>query len=983
MKTGSSLDSSKSHKKSKASKLLQRSSSPSHYHISSAPLKSTSKSKSNAAGGANHNSTLSDQEKEFHESVKSSEEYKNEEEEALASQIPTKDSNGATINTKDCQSNADASSIDSGITDPSVQEYNNDISNSHLGLQNRPSQESLSSPTADDNTSSSFALASNVLSQASDSRAPPTEVKVVDADADQTKPEGFVNTQGVKFFQDSGSVLVPYGMACVKEVLRFLISLTCPTKDQNAPSMIITSLGLITVALEVGGEYVNKCPSLMHLIKDELCRNLLLLLRPETKPAILMASLRMCILIFESLRTHVKFQLEMFMNKLTSIITSESPNVSYTHKELALESVVQLWQIPGLITELFVNFDCDLYSDNIFEDLTKILSKNAFPVQGLYSTNLLSLDALLTVIDILDSHCLSQQKLAEKPVDNKESVSPAVPTPSAGYLAGSSGPKGQHPLPPLLKPYTILKDNEQLLREHLLALKEKKKLLATGTDQFNVKPEKGIQFLQDNGILGTTNDDIAIFMKENPKLDKKMIGEYLSKKKNVGILSAFVHSFEFAGLRIDQCLRTFLETFRLPGEAPLISIIIEHFSSHYYKSNDEPFGKEDAAFTLAYAVIMLNVDQHNQNAKKQNIPMTLDQFRNNLRGVNDGKDFDPDMLEEVYNAIVMEEIIMPAEQTGLVKENYLWKMLLKRGLTKEGKYMLANDDHSFDRDLFSICWGPTVASLSYVFDKSTDETFIQKSLSGFKKCASISARYGMSDVFDNLVVSLCKFTGLTSTVNGGDMIAIEFGSNTKAQLAAKALFRLVIQHGDILRDGWKNVVEVLLQLFKSRLLPDCLTQSSDLIEGNVSLYKPNPVSQPRVEPSLLSSLYSYIALGDGGSRGSTPEDEQFRERAKKCILDCHIEKLIRESAFLRQEALSDMLKAIMTIGDGSCLVTGDNQENNSNETDNLDEYGHAMLLEIVVQVSGLNRTQIVSFFSSLVLFKFLAQYPIQVYKGSS
>ena len=31
----------------------------------------------------------------------------------------------------------------------------------------------------------------------------------------------------------------------------------------------------------------------------------------------------------------------------------------------------------------------------------------------------------------------------------------------------------------------------------------------------------------------------------------------------------------------------------------------------------------DAAFTLAYAVIMLNVDQHNTNAKKQNIPMTV------------------------------------------------------------------------------------------------------------------------------------------------------------------------------------------------------------------------------------------------------------------------------------------------------------------------------------------------------------------------
>ena len=41
------------------------------------------------------------------------------------------------------------------------------------------------------------------------------------------------------------------------------------------------------------------------------------------------------------------------------------------------------------------------------------------------------------------------------------------------------------------------------------------------------------------------------------------------------------------------------------------------------KCNGEPLASADACFTLAYAVIMLNVDQHNTNAKKQNIPMTL------------------------------------------------------------------------------------------------------------------------------------------------------------------------------------------------------------------------------------------------------------------------------------------------------------------------------------------------------------------------
>ena len=40
--------------------------------------------------------------------------------------------------------------------------------------------------------------------------------------------------------------------------------------------------------------------------------------------------------------------------------------------------------------------------------------------------------------------------------------------------------------------------------------------------------------------------------------------------------------------------------------------------------NGEPFANTDAAFTLSYAVIMLNTDQHNSTAKKQNIPMTCE-----------------------------------------------------------------------------------------------------------------------------------------------------------------------------------------------------------------------------------------------------------------------------------------------------------------------------------------------------------------------
>ena len=65
-------------------------------------------------------------------------------------------------------------------------------------------------------------------------------------------------------------------------------------------------------------------------------------------------------------------------------------------------------------------------------------------------------------------------------------------------------------------------------------------------------------------------------------------------------------------------------------------MIVEHFADHWQRINDDPLHDADAAFTLAYAVIMLNVDQHNKNATKNNDPMTLEEFTRNLRGKSCG-----------------------------------------------------------------------------------------------------------------------------------------------------------------------------------------------------------------------------------------------------------------------------------------------------------------------------------------------------------
>ncbi|KAI1894387.1 hypothetical protein AGOR_G00115290 [Albula goreensis] len=767
----------------------------------------------------------------------------------------------------------------------------------------------------------------------------------------------YVNPRGVRFTQSTqkdGAALIPYGLPCLRELFRFLISLTNPHDRHNSDVMMHMGLQLLTVALEAA--HIAPYQSLLGLVKDELCRHLFQLLSVD-RINLYAASVRVCFLLFESMRVHLKFQLEMYLKKLMDIITSENAKMPYEMKEMALEAIVQLWRIPSFVTELYINYDCDYYCSNLFEDLTKLLSKNAFPVSGqLYTTHLLSLEALLTVIDSTEAHCqakvlnsTAQQDQSDTLMAEAEgtvSSSPEAPSesdrlanttnvqngqesdggpicpPTSGHLMAEkmrlgrqdqeeSGDSAEKKMPPKPQRFSCyLPDSQELLE-----IKNKKKLLITGTEQFNQKPKKGIQFLQEKGLLSSPmdNNEVAQWLRENPRLDKKMIGEFVSDRKNMELLDSFVNTFTFQGLRIDEALRLYLEALRLPGEAPVIQRLLETFTDNWHKVNGSPFMTNDAGFALAYAVIMLNTDQHNHNVRKQNIPMTVEQFKKNLKGVNGSKDFDQDMLEDIYNAIKNEEIVMPEEQTGLVKENYMWSVLLHRGATPEGVFLHVPAG-SYDHDLFTMTWGPTIAALSYVFDKSLDDTIIQKAIAGFRKCAMISAHYGFSDVFDNLIISLCKFTTLSS--ESVENLPTVFGGNSKAQVAAKAVFSLAHRHGDILREGWKNIMDSMLQLFRAELLPKAMVEVEDFIEpsGKISLQREETPSN-RGESAVLSFVNWLTLSGaeQSGLRGPSTENQEAKQAAILCIKQCDPEKLITESKFLQLESLQELMKALISV----------------------------------------------------------------------
>ncbi|XP_051945583.1 Golgi-specific brefeldin A-resistance guanine nucleotide exchange factor 1-like isoform X5 [Xyrauchen texanus] len=721
----------------------------------------------------------------------------------------------------------------------------------------------------------------------------------------------YVNPRGVRFTQSTqkdGAALIPYGLPCLRELFRFLISLTNPHDSHNSDVMMHMGLQLLNVALEAAN--IAPYQSLLCLVKDELCRHLIQLLSLD-RINLYATSIRVCFLLFESMREHLKFQLEMYLKKLMDIITSENPKMPYEMKEVALEAIVQLWRIPSFVTELYINYDCDFYCSNMFEDLTKLLSKNAFPVSGqLYTTHLLSLEALLTVIDSTEAHCqakvlksVAQQDQSESTIVEGDSLfktttdstteagksvlifnglnavasqARAACPPTSGHLMAEEMILGRQDQEETDSEKKSLKKPQRFTSclpdsQELLEIKNKKKIIITGTEQFNQKPKKGIQFLQEKGLLSTPmdNNEVAQWLRENPRLDKKMIGEFISDRENTDLLDSFVNTFSFQGLRLDKALRLYLETFRPSGESAVIQHLLETFTDNWH------------------------------------------QFKKNLKGVNGVNDLDQDMLEDIYNAIKNEEIVMPDEQTGLVKENYVWSVLLRRGATSEGIFVHVPGS-SYDRDLFTMTWGPTIAALSYVFDKSLDDAIIKKAIAGFSKCAKISAHYGFSDVFDNLIISLCKFTTLSS--ESVENLPTVFGSNWKAQVAADTVFSLAHRHGDILREGWKNIMDSMLQLFRAELLPPSMVEVEDFLDPNEKISLQRQVTPSNRNESTMLSLMNWLTLSEqSGNRGPSTENQEAKQAAQLCIKQCNPEKLITESKFLQLESLQELMKTLISV----------------------------------------------------------------------
>ncbi|KAL5789037.1 hypothetical protein ACOSP7_005986 [Xanthoceras sorbifolium] len=657
----------------------------------------------------------------------------------------------------------------------------------------------------------------------------------------------------------------------------------------------ILSLELLKVVMDNGGSIWRTNERFLSALRNYLCLSLL-----KNSTLSVMAVFQLQCSIFMSLltkfRSGLKENIGIFFPMLILRVLENVLQPSFLQKMTVLNFLEKISQDPQIIIDLFVNYDCDVDLPNIFERIVNGLLKTALgPTPG--STTTLSsaqditfrhesVKCLVSIIKSMGAWMDQQLKIGDT----------CLPKSSEGETStdNHSVPNGEDGA---VADYELHAEvNSELSDAAILEQRRAYKIeLQKGISLFNRKPSKGIEFLINKKKVGGSPEEVASFLKNTTGLNETMIGDYLGEREefSLRVMHAYVDSFDFKGIDFGEAIRFFLRGFRLPGEAQKIDRIMEKFAERYCKCNPNSFTSADTAYVLAYSVILLNTDAHNNMVKEK---MTKADFIRNNRGIDDGKDLPEEYLGSLYDKIVKNEIKMNADSSAPPSKqaNSLNKLLgldgilnLVTGKQTEEKPLGANGllirhiqeqfkaksgksesvyhavtDVGILRFMVEVCWGPMLAAFSVTLDQSDDRLATSQCLQGFRHAIHVTAVMGMQTQRDAFVTSVAKFTYLHCAA---DM-------KQKNVDAVKAIISIAIEDGNHLQEAWEHILTCLSRIEHLQLLGEgAPTDASFFTVTNVETDEKTPKSMGFSSLKRKGSLQnpSMMAVVRGGSYDST------------------------------------------------------------------------------------------------------------------
>eukprot|EP00250_Pteridium_aquilinum_P020997 c25007_g1_i1 orf=351-5705(+) len=749
-------------------------------------------------------------------------------------------------------------------------------------------------------------------------------------------------------------------------VFRALCKLSMKSSPQEGTDPLalrgkIIALELLKILLENAGEVFRKSDRFLGAIKQYLCLSLL-----KNSASATMNIFQLSCSIFMSLvsrfRAGLKAEIGVFFPMIVLRVLENVAQANFAQKTVVLRFLEKLCVDSQILVDVFVNYDCDVNSSNIFERMVNGLLKTAQGIPPGAVTSLtplqdatLKLSAMKCLVGVLrsmkdwvnkqlritDSH--NTQKMSESEETNEAG--------STGLAAVQEGmeetSEGSETRPEANGETTAVATFEQR-RAYKLELQE-------GISLFNKKPRSGIAFLVKANKVGESPEEICSFLKNTSGLDKGMIGDYLGENEELSlrVMHAYVDSFNFQGMEFDEAIRTLLVGFRLPGEAQKIDRIMEKFAERYCKCNPEAFSSADTAYVLAYSVILLNTDAHNPQVKNK---MSKAEFLRNNRGINDGKDIPEDFMEALYDRIVKNEIKLkedptvtqnkqPTNASRILNLDAILNIVIrKRGedkaletsddvirhmqeqfkakASKSETVFYAASDVAILRPMVEVSWAPMLAAFSVPLDQSEDEVVTFQCLEGFRYAVHITAVMCMKTQRDAFLTSLAKFTSLHSAAD----------IKQKNIDAIKAIIAIAEEDGNFLQDAWEHILTCVSRFEHLHLLgegapPDATFFAAPQNEAEKSrqgLKSPVLPVLRRKGPGRLQYAAaaarrgSYDSAGVGGHASGVVTMEQMNNLVTNLnmleqIGSFEMNRIFTRSQNLNSEAIVDFVKALCKV----------------------------------------------------------------------
>uniref|UniRef100_A0A3B5A1Q9 ADP ribosylation factor guanine nucleotide exchange factor 1 n=1 Tax=Stegastes partitus TaxID=144197 RepID=A0A3B5A1Q9_9TELE len=605
----------------------------------------------------------------------------------------------------------------------------------------------------------------------------------------------------------------------------------------------VLSLQLLLSILQNAGPIFKTNEMFINAIKQYLCvalsKN-----GVSSVPEVFELSLSIFLTLLSHFKTHLKMQIEVFFKEIFLYILETSTS-SYDHKWMVIQTLTRICADAQSVVDIYVNYDCDLNAANIFERLVNDLSKIAqgrgghelgtTPLQEL-TLRKKGLECLVSILKCMvewskDQYVNpnSQTSLGQEKPSEQESTETKAPetinrygsinsldsTASSGIGSYSTQMSGT--------------DNP----EQFEVLKQQKEIIEQGIDLFNKKPKRGIQYLQEQGMLGTTPEDLAQFLHQEERLDSTQVGEFLgdNDRFNKEVMYAYVDQMDFQGKDFVSALRMFLEGFRLPGEAQKIDRLMEKFAARYLECNQGQtlFASADTAYVLAYSIIMLTTDLHSPQVKNK---MTKEQYIKMNRGINDSKDLPEEYLSAIYDEIAGKKIAMKETKELTMKSNkqsvasekqrrLLYNVEMEQ-MAKTAKALMEAVSHvqapftsathlEHVRPMFKLAWTPFLAAFSVGLQDCDDTEVASLCLEGIRCAIRIACIFSIQLERDAYVQALARFTLLTASSGIAEM-------KQKNIDTIKTLITVAHTDGNYLGNSWHEIMKCISQLELAQLI---------------------------------------------------------------------------------------------------------------------------------------------------------------------